>query len=148
MCDQKAQSVRWFEEVWNQQRVESIDELFAPSGLCYGLGTSGAPLMGPEEFKPFHRMFLGAFPDLKIEVEMVLGEGEMTVVRFTATGTHLGDTLGFSATGRTMHITGMSMIRWENNQIAEGWNNFDQFNMFLQLGDPLGMAAEGTVQLR
>ena len=34
----KALVRRWFEEVWNQGREETIDELFAANGVGYGLG--------------------------------------------------------------------------------------------------------------
>lgn len=31
---------RWLDEVWNQRRSETIDELFVKDGQGYGLGTS------------------------------------------------------------------------------------------------------------
>jgi hypothetical protein len=33
---------RWFDEVWTQKRLDSIDELFAPHGVAYGLAEGGA----------------------------------------------------------------------------------------------------------
>jgi predicted ester cyclase len=43
-------------------------------------------------------VFLPAFPDLRIAVEGTVAEGDEVVVRWSATGTHLGDGLGFPAT--------------------------------------------------
>ncbi len=43
---------RWFEEVWNQQREESIDEIMHEECVAYGLNDSeGNPLRGPEGFE-------------------------------------------------------------------------------------------------
>jgi hypothetical protein len=29
---------RWFDEVWNRGREDTVDELFAPDGIAHGLG--------------------------------------------------------------------------------------------------------------
>ena len=79
----KELSRRWFEEVWNRRRVGAIDELFAADGVAHGLGEFGRePLPGPAHFKMFWEKFCGAFPDLRITVEEVIGEGDFTSVRF------------------------------------------------------------------
>ena len=45
---------RWFEEVWNQQRVEVIDELLAADALLHG---HVPELRGREAFKQLHATF-------------------------------------------------------------------------------------------
>ena len=76
---------RWFEEVWNQRRTDTIDELVAPDGVCQ---SESGLLRGPEEFKAkAHAPFLAAFPDLRITVEGTVSEGDQVVVRWRATGT-------------------------------------------------------------
>ena len=40
---------RWFKEVWDEGREESIDALLAPYAVAYGL--PGGPLHGPTAFK-------------------------------------------------------------------------------------------------
>jgi predicted ester cyclase len=127
----KALSRRWFEEVWNQGKEETIDELFAPSSVGHGLGD--APLVGAEGFKPFYRLYRDAFPDLHIDVEEIVAEGDLTVTRFTVTGTHMGDSLGLAPTGRQVRATGMVMTRWQDGRIVEGWNNVDIPGMMAQL---------------
>ena len=126
---------RWFEEVWNQRRSEAIDRLLAPDGIAYGLDAPGTPPKpGPESFRPFWEKFCGAFPDLRIIVEEVIGEGDMTAARFSFQGTHRGDHLGAPATGRPILATGMCLIRWRNGQIVQGWNEFDSMRLFQQIG--------------
>src|SRR5438093_12903410 len=110
---------RWFEEVWNQGRVEAIDELLAEDGIAHGLG-SGDDLRGPAGFKPFHARFKGAFPDIRITVEDMISEGDMVAVRFTCRGTHAGDHLGVAPTNRKVAFEAMSFVRWRDGQVVEG----------------------------
>jgi steroid delta-isomerase-like uncharacterized protein len=125
--DNKALVHRWFEEVWNK----AIDELSAARCVVHGLGPD---LHGPDEFKPFHTSYRDAFPDLKVKIDDIVGEGSIVAARWSATGTHRGNGLGFSATGRSVDFTGMVFVRIENGQLVEGWNNFDQLGMLQQLG--------------
>jgi predicted ester cyclase len=55
-------------------------------------------------------------------------------IRWRATGTQRGDGLGVKPTGRSMAITGMSIVRVRDGLIVEGWNNFDVLGMHRQVG--------------
>jgi predicted ester cyclase len=55
-------------------------------------------------------------------------------VRWRCTGTHTGGGLGVPSTGKPMTVTGMSILRVQNDEIVEAWNNFDVLGMHLQLG--------------
>ena len=122
---------RWFEEVWNQGRVAGIDEMLANHAIVHGLGPD---LHGAAEFKQFHSAYRNAYPDVVIHVDDLVAEGDVVAVRWSASGTHRGDGLGFPATGRHVRFTGMVFIRVEAGKLVEGWNNFDQLGMFQQLG--------------
>src|SRR5262245_22106574 len=129
--DNKALVRRWFDEVWNQGRADTIDEMLSPVSLVHGLGE---PLKGIEAFKAFHRAYREAFPDVRIHIEEMIAEGDLVAARWTATGTHRGDGLGIPATNKPARFTGMVISRFENGRLVEGWNNFDQLGMFQQLG--------------
>lgn len=112
---------RWFEEVWNQRRAETIFELTTRESICYA---DEGPLIGPEEFQQRqHTPFLAAFPDLKVTLEAVVGEGENVVARWIAEGTHSGDGLGFRPTNAPVLFRGMTWIRIVNGKLAEGWQS-------------------------
>ena len=125
---------RWFEEVWNRQRAEAIDELLAPDTIVHGLGPDGSDIRGPGPFKEFHRQFTQAFPDIHIQVEEVVCEGDLVAARFSGTGTHHGHDLGVPPTGKAVTFTGMSFMRWRDGQIVEGWNNVDIPGILMQVG--------------
>jgi len=124
----------WFEEVWNQGKAEAIDRLMADDAIAHGLtDKNGKELRGPSSFKEFHRSFLDAFPDLKIEVADTVAADDKLVARCVVRGTHKGDGLGFKATGKRAEMTGISIIRVKNGRIVEAWNNFDFLTLFQQL---------------
>ncbi len=129
----KELSRRWFEEVWNQGREETIHELFADD--CVGHGLGDAPLVGVRGFKPFHKLYREAFPDLHIEVDDVIEEGDISATRITVTGTHTSGALGIEATGKTVRFGGIVMTRWKDGKIVEGWNQIDIAGMLKQLGN-------------
>ena len=125
---------RWFEEVWNRGREETIDELFAVNGIGYGLGDTEAPVQGPAGIKPFVRNLRGALPDIRMKIEDILAEGDRVTVRILAEGTHKGGNLGEAPTGGRVRIEGIVIVRIANGQIVEGWNSWDQLGLLRQIG--------------
>jgi predicted ester cyclase len=116
---------RWFEQVWNQKSEAAIDQMFGIDGKSHGFPDADSLLVGPEAFKAVHRVFCGAFPDLHVEVEDVVAEGDRVAVRWRVTMTHLGDHLGFPATGRKGTLDGSSFLIVKDNRVIEGWNQMD-----------------------
>jgi predicted ester cyclase len=96
----KALAKRWFEEVWNQGRESTIDELFHPQDKVYGFPEPDSVLIGPAGFKTIHRAFRSAFGSLHIDLDDLIAEGDRVAIRWTCTGTHTGADLGFPATGK------------------------------------------------
>ena len=124
---------RWFEEVWNQRRTETIDELMTDESVCH---SEAGSLRGKQEFKERnHAVFLSAFPDLRVTVEGTVSEGDDVVVRWFMTGTHLGDALGIPATGRRVSFRGMTWIRISGGKMIEGWDCWNQAGLLQSLRD-------------
>jgi steroid delta-isomerase-like uncharacterized protein len=123
---------QWFEEVWNQKSEAAIDRLFHAQGKAYGFPDATSAI-GPDSFKALHRSFCLAFPDLHMEVEDIIAEGDRVAIRWKSSMTHLGDDLGFPATGKAGVVTGSSFLVINGSQIIEGWNQMDLQAFFLQL---------------
>ena len=127
-------ALRWFEEVWNKRRTDTIDELLTDESVSY---SESGPLRGKQEFKErAHAVFLSAFPDMKITVEGTVAEGDEVVVRWSVRGTHLGDGLGFPATGRSVSFRGMTWIRYLNGKMIEGWDCWNEAGLIQSLRGP------------
>ena len=125
---------RWFREVWNEGRRQTIFDLIAPDGIGHGQLEDGGELRGPAEFAPLFERLRGAFPDMKMVVEDTFGAGDKVVVRWSGTMTHRGDHLGMAATGKAVRMTGITIARIRDQKIVEGWDNWDQLGMLKQIG--------------
>jgi steroid delta-isomerase-like uncharacterized protein len=125
---------RWFQEVWNEGRTQTIYDLLSPDGVAKGQRGAEAEIRGPEEFVKFVDEIRGAFPDIKIEIEDIFGAKDKVVVRWLATMTHSGDALGVPATGKAVRSRGISIARIVKGKMVEGWDNWDQLGMLEQIG--------------
>ena len=125
---------RWFQEVWNEGKIETVHELLSPDAVAIGQAGPQAVIHGPVDFVPFVQRILSAFPDMKLTVEDCFGAGDKVVLRWSASMTHLGDGLGLPATGKPVRLTGITIARFRDGQIVEGWDNWDQLGMLQQIG--------------
>jgi steroid delta-isomerase-like uncharacterized protein len=125
---------RWFEEVWNQGKLETIQELLARDAVTIGQTEDGTPLRGPAQFTEFARRTRIAFPDIRVTIEDIFGHDDKVVTRWSATMTHTGDYLGLTPTNNVAKITGMSLGLVANGQIVGGWDNWDQLGLLKQIG--------------
>jgi steroid delta-isomerase-like uncharacterized protein len=133
---------RWFQEVWNEGRMQTVHELFAQDGVAIGQSELGEAIRGPQDFVAFVERIRGAFPDIRITVEEAFGADDRVALRWSAAMTHKGHQLGMPATNRQVRISGITIIKIRDRQIVEGWDNWDQMGLMKQLGaDGSGQAA-------
>lgn len=125
---------RWFQEVWNEGRTQTVYDLLSPNSVARGQTGPEAEIHGPAEFVQFVERIRAAFPDINLTIEEAIGARDKVVVRWLGIMTHSGDGLGIPATGKQVRITGISIARILNGQIVEGWDNWDQLAMWEQLG--------------
>ena len=85
--------------------------------------------------KQMFRMYRGAFPDLRMEVEDLVASGDKVVARVRATGTHRAEFMGMPATGRRVDVQLIDIIRFGEDGLAhEHWGVLDALGMMQQLG--------------
>lgn len=83
----------------------------------------------------FFRMYRAGFPDLRMNLEDVLASGDKVVARARATGTHEGEFMGMPATGRSVDVPLIDIIRFGDDGLAhEHWGVVDTMAMMQQLG--------------
>lgn len=125
---------RWFDEVWNYGRIETIYELMAPNAVGIGEAGGDVTIRGPQQFQAFVENLRGAFPDINLTVDDAFASGDKVVARWSATMTHKGDQLGIPASGKQVKITGISIAQIANGQIIAGWDNWDEMRMMRAIG--------------
>jgi steroid delta-isomerase-like uncharacterized protein len=133
---------RWFDDIWNKGKIESVDDLLAEDAVMWGIGRPDQSSRGGDQFKEFYHRQRSATPDVKIRLEQVVQEGDTAFARWTATMTHTGEGLGIPPTNKTIQLSGMSACRARDGKIVEGWNIWDQIGLARQLALLDGPAAE------
>jgi predicted ester cyclase len=116
------QTVRRFvEEAVNGGQDELVDELF----------TSEAAAFAGDWFGAFRR----SFPDLRMDLVELIGEGESVVGRFTCSATHLGDWRGHPPTRRRFEdVDEVYFFTFAGDRIAAVWGIEDNVDRYRQLG--------------
>jgi steroid delta-isomerase-like uncharacterized protein len=123
---------RAFEEPW-KGNLEVIDELIATDYIGHD-PANPEPLHGPSGVKEFISTYRAAFPDARITVEQQLAEGDLVATRWTGRGTHEGELMGITATGKHVTVSGLTISRLEGGKIVEEFQNWDTFGLMQQLG--------------
>ena len=124
---------RSFEEVWNKGNLHVADELFTPNYAHHDASTPDLG-RGPESEKKRATLYRSAFPDLRLTIEDIIAEGETVMARWSCRATHKGDLSGIAPTGKQVTISGVSIARFANGKVAEGWVNWDALGLMQQLG--------------
>ncbi len=87
--------------------------------------TPGLPT-GKEGVLEFFRMYLAAFPDLRMELQDILPSGDKAAIRVRATGTHEGEFMGMPATGRGIDLELIDITLFGDDGLArEHWGVVD-----------------------
>ncbi|QYN38804.1 ester cyclase [Pseudonocardia sp. DSM 110487] len=110
----------------------TIDEVFHPDVLIrtpLKVNASGTELM-----KQLWAVLLRAFPDLHVEVEDVIAEGDKVVSRNTVNGTHQGEYMGVAPTGKSITWNEIFIGRIVDGRVAETWGVVDVASQMRQLG--------------
>jgi hypothetical protein len=83
----------------------------------------------------FFRMQLAAFPDMHMDVEDVVADGDKVVARVRYTGTNKGDFMGTPATGKSVDTHLFDMFLFDGDgRVREHWGVMDALAMMQQLG--------------
>jgi predicted ester cyclase len=102
---------------------------------------SGKPELVPELFDAslvksqatLAQILHTAFPDLSLQVQDIVAEGDKVASRWVATGTHRGPFFGIPPTNERVTWTGMTLDRLEGGKIVFTKTNWDAFELFQKL---------------
>jgi predicted SnoaL-like aldol condensation-catalyzing enzyme len=122
-AENKAVQRRIIDEMINRKNLDFADELFSEEHELHpetpGVGR------GPEGMK---RAFAGLheeFPDVRVEIESMVAEGDMVAVRLTFSGTHA--LIGERATWPEMVFArfseGKAVDSWEVTDTGRSWDS-------------------------
>ena len=130
--DNKALVREYYETVVSTGNVSTLLRYIAPEylevyqGETYALGVEGAA----EHIVGVRR----TYPDLQLEVEQQIAEGDWVVTRLVMTGTHEGEWLGIKPTGRRVRIETVNIDRLEDGRIVEHGGAANLLEPLLEIG--------------
>jgi steroid delta-isomerase-like uncharacterized protein len=129
----KATARRWSEELWGRGNLAIADEIIASDYVRHDPGDP-FPARGPEDVKRIVTMLRTMLPDLNIEIEAMVAEGNMVVSRYTATATDTVGYMGMAPTGKTIRTTAIQVFQFDNGKVVESWAVRDDLGTLRQLG--------------
>ncbi|MFQ6043361.1 MAG: ester cyclase, partial [Candidatus Poribacteria bacterium] len=128
----KAVVMRFAEEVFNQKKLDVVDEIHHPGAIGHDPNVS--PMEDIAQMKQVIGAYHIAFPDFHATNDALIAEGDMVVGRWTVTATHQGDFFGIPATGKPVQWTAINMFRFADGKIAESWWAYDALGILQQIG--------------
>jgi steroid delta-isomerase-like uncharacterized protein len=134
MSEQNKTAVRrLFDELWNKGNLQVADEIIAPTYQHHDASTPDLG-KGPESEKKRVNLYRNALHDFRLNIEDLLADGETVVARWSCRGVHKGELNGIAPTGKQFAITGVTIARFSNGKIVEGFVNWDALGLMRQLG--------------
>ena len=124
---------RYFEEVWNQGKLEVLDEIIDANYINHSPGMPN-PERGPKGLKPIIAGIRKAFPDLRFEIKNMVVTDDQVAIHCIMYGTHKSDLFGMAPTGKLVKVNQMQIERIINGKIVEHWRQSDDLGMLQQLG--------------
>lgn len=121
-----------FGEIVNTGDLDAFPEVVAQGCIDNDPAPDQGP--GPEGFKTFFTGMRAAFPDLKVEPQTLVAEGDQVAFAYEVTGTHKGDFNGVAATGKPIKVRGMQIGRFEDGKMVERWGSSDELGILKQIG--------------
>ena len=140
MADLKELTRKFIDEVWNQGKLDLVEQLVAPDCITHDPAAPGREIRGLEGIKELVSMYRKAFPDTEFEINDLILEGNKVAARITASGTHKGALVGIAPTGKRVTVAGTVITHFRDGKQVESWANYDQLGMLQQLGAAPSMA--------
>jgi steroid delta-isomerase-like uncharacterized protein len=131
--ENKAIVRRLYEAVWNERKLEVVDELISPSHALHDPIAFGSQI-GPESYKQRVVELTTSFPDLRFTIEDIITEKGKFVVSWIISGTHKGEFMAIPPTGKKISVEGITIHHIANGKILDSYASWDGLGLMRQLG--------------
>jgi len=121
-------------EAMNNLDYETTSELFVEDYLRHCQATPEVTITNRDDFIVLMKNFGGAFPDGRVRIDMLIGEGDLVAFWGSYLGTHTGPMGDIPATGKKIDSEMGGVHRVVDGKIAETWVTWDNVALLTQLG--------------
>jgi steroid delta-isomerase-like uncharacterized protein len=132
MSDANKALVRRFYSVFNRGDLDEMESFIREDVIDHNPLPGQSP--GLEGLKKVITMFRTAFPDIEIEVEDLVAEGDKVAVRALATGTHEGALMGYPASGQRATVNAIDIWVVKHEKLAAVWHVEELLYLMIQIG--------------
>ncbi|ADW69937.1 ester cyclase [Granulicella tundricola] len=126
------QAIEKLYRAFNDRNPDLLDEACWPDWQDIPLAPGQEP--GPDGLKKLMPYFFAAFPDLRIEIDEIIGESGKAGVRARIVGTHQGEFFGVAASQQPIEVRLHEFHHVREGRITHTWHLEDWFGMFQRLG--------------
>jgi len=112
--------------------MEGYLNLYDASVIHHGFSSRIRP--GIAGLRDHYDRLLKAFPDMRIDIDDIIADGEKVAHRFLFSGTHKGEFLGMPPTGKLVRTPGVHIHLFKNERAIEVWQVFDNLTFLSELG--------------
>jgi predicted SnoaL-like aldol condensation-catalyzing enzyme len=116
----KACVLRFNRDVIERGDATAAQELLAPDFVNRTARPGFSP--GPDGITHFlFDVLRKGLSDVRVEVHQQVAEGDLVTTRKTITGRHTGELLGHAASGKTLRIDVIDIVRVRDGRYVEHW---------------------------
>lgn len=130
--EENKQAQKKFGEAINSGDLEKLRDLVSEDVIEHDPAPNQGP--GAQGYIDFFSMMRKAFPNMEVAVETMVAAEDKVAFAYTLTGTHKGDFMGVSGTGKDIKARGMQISRFENGKMVERWGSSDELGILKQIG--------------
>jgi predicted ester cyclase len=127
-----AKTRRYYAALWNERDRSVIPDWIAP-GYVGHFTRRPEPVLGVSGFEAMAEGLFGAFPDLHMEIEDLVADGDRVASRIRITGTHLGTLDGYAPTGARVDTSFVAIERYDDGLCVEEWVYSDDLGIARQI---------------
>lgn len=120
-------------EVFNNNRVELIDELYADD-LCSSDTVTGTKSGCKDDLRATVTYYRKAFPNHQYTLEDIVCDGEKVAIRWTVRGTGSRKVGNVEESNKPYEFEGMSFCWMRDGKVERIWQQFDTASFSRQLG--------------
>lgn len=124
---------RYFEDLFNAGELGVAEEILHPAISFFGPVTPDG-IHGIDAFKRFAMEWFTGFPDRRFELVEEWVDEDRIACLFRITGTHRGEFIGRAATGNTIDVQVMNILRVDGGRIRSIQAFFDPSQLLGPLG--------------
>ena len=119
MSQETDQVRRFYDEIWNQYDKKVIPEIIANEFVFRG--STGLRKSGREGFVEYLDMVHKALANYRCLIKETVSEGSKVFAKMEFSGIHLGEFLGYPATGKSITWEGAALFHFSGGLISGLW---------------------------